>query len=112
MDITKEIYRKVLRALASGPKSSEQIQMEIGFPTTDHCSATLAKLSRNGYISRGYALTEEGRRALHPGHNETPQTPESPIFPPERFATKDTIPPKPFTIRVIRGLPSVVRESD
>jgi len=112
MDITRNRYREVLSALESGAKSSEEIHAEVGFPSIEHCSAALARLSRNHYISRGYVLTEEGRKALHPEPRPTPQTSESPIFPSESSGYTKPIPPRPFKIRVIGGLPQVVRESD
>src|SRR5712692_7915937 len=114
MDITQNHYRKVLSALESGAKSSEEIHAEVGFQSIEHCSAALARLSRNHYISRSYVLTEEGRKALHPENNAMPLRPETPVFPAESpiLASRQSIPAKPFTIRVIRGLPSVVRESD
>ena len=96
MDITKETYRKVLRALEKGPRSSAEIQAEVGFPSPDHGSAALAKLSRNHLISRAYILTDEGKLALQSSGPTNSQEPTESLGPiaREEHAAK-AIPPMP-----------------
>ena len=64
MNIEKETYRKVLGALEKGPKSSQEIFTECGFPDAFHCSSALSILVRQGLIAKGYRLTEAGQRAV------------------------------------------------
>ena len=75
MNITKDVYRKVLGALREGPKTSEEIFRECNFLDIDHCSSTISVLVRHGYIAKGYRLTEAGRRTIAgPTDSETAET--------------------------------------
>jgi len=112
MDITRNHYREVLSALESGPKSSQQIHRQVGFTDVDHTSAILAKLSSHRYITKAYVITEEGKRVLHPEPEQTDWGPKSDV-PREATLIFRTGPAKkPFSIKLVGGLPSVVRDND
>lgn len=112
MDIAKNRYREVLTALEGGPKSSDQIQREVGFTDIDHTAAIIAKLSSHRYVARVYVITEEGKKALHQETDLTNQAPrrEAPKEATVTFSTSST--KKPFSIKLVGGLPSVVKEND
>jgi len=112
MDITRNHYREVLSALESGPKSSEQIQRQVGFADVDHTAAILAKLSSHRYIARAYVITEEGKKVLGQGSGQVNQTPKSEVRKESTVTFRTTSTKKPFTIKRVGGLPSVVMEND
>lgn len=108
MDISRNHYREVLKVLEAGPKSSGQIKSQVGISDIDHCSAILAKLSSHKYISKAYVITEEGRKVLHP--EAGPATNAPPREPTVIFRTSSA--KKPFSIKMVGGLPQVVKERD
>ena len=112
MDITKNRYREVLTALEGGPKSSDQIQREVGFTDIDHTAAVIAKLSSHRYVARAYVITEEGKKALHEEADPINQTPRREVPKEATVTFRTTSPKKPFSIKLIGGLPSVVMDND